>query len=86
MEESEYIIQENKELRKAADDVVELRRCVNEYRNLIREAWKGQEANGLENAAERLSQILGNISTELYEVAHDILTSVSEFEAEDGSE
>lgn len=83
MEELEYIIQQNRELRKAADDVMELRRCVNGYRNLIREAWKSQDAKGLEDAAERLSHMLGNISVELSEVAHDLLTSVREPEEDD---
>lgn len=86
MEELEYIIQQNKELRRAADDVMELRRCVNGYRNLIQEAWKSREVKGLEDAAERLSHMLGNISVELSEVAHDLLTSAQEPEAEDDSE
>lgn len=86
MEDLDYIIQQNKELRRAADDVMEIRRCVKGYRNMLREAWKSREAKGLEDAADRLSRMLGNISVELSEVAHDLLASARELETEDDSE
>lgn len=85
MDDLEYIIQQNKELKKAADDVMELKRCVRRYGLSIHEAWKSKESQGLEHAADKLSQMLDSISAELSEIAHDLLVISQEREADAGS-
>lgn len=84
MEEMEYIIQQNRELKRAADEVQELSRGVNAFKNDIWEAWRSPDSQNLRDATDRLSNMLNRISAELYEIAHDVLTCAQEYESESG--
>ncbi|MCR4599303.1 MAG: hypothetical protein K5678_09760 [Acetatifactor sp.] len=82
MVEMEHAIQQNKELRRAADDVLDLRRCVSAYKDIVSDAWRGSDSNGLKNASDELGHLLSGISKELNDIARDILVLAQEFEAE----
>lgn len=79
-EKIEYIIQQNRELKRAADEVWELGRGVNAFKNDIWDAWRSPDSQSLRDASDRLSNLLNHISAELYEIAHDILVCAQEYE------
>ena len=85
-EEIEYIIQQNRELRRAADEVRELSRGVNAFKNDIWDAWRGPDSQMLRDASDRLCSMLNHISAELYEIAHDVLVCAQEYESESSAE
>ena len=82
----EYVIQQNKELKRTADDIQELKQQVNLYKDSVREAWRSNDSMALRDASDRLSHMLGQISAELYEIAHDILVCAQELEEEHKAE
>lgn len=86
MEELEYIIQQNRELKRAADEVWELGRDVNAFKNDIWDAWRSSDSQSLRDASDRLSSMLNRISVELYEIAHDVLACAQEYESENNVE
>lgn len=85
-EEIEYIIQQNRELKRAADEVRELSQGVNAFKNDIWDAWRGPDSKMIRDASDRLSNMLNHISAELYEIAHDVLVCVQEHESESSVE
>lgn len=86
VEEIEYIIQQNRELKRAADEVWELGRGVNAFKNDIWDAWRSPDSQRLRDASDRLSSMLNHISAELYEIAHDVLACAQEYENENSTE
>ena len=86
MEEIEYIIRQNRELKRAADEVWELGRGVDTFKNEICDAWRSPDSQSIRDAADRLSNMLNHISAELYEIAHDVLLCAQEYESESSAE
>ena len=86
MEEMEYIIQQNRELKRAADEVRELGWGVNAFKNDIWDAWRSPDSQSLRDASDRLNSMLNHISAELYEIAHDVLVCAQEYESENSGE
>ena len=80
MVDLEFVIQQNKELRKAADDVRNLSKCVRAYKDDLYDAWRGEESMGLREASNNLSRLLNEISEELYEISHDVMVFGQEIE------
>lgn len=80
MDNIEYILQQSKELARAADDISELRGYVRRYQELVKDAWKSSEIKGLEDAADRLYKMMYLISEELSDISHDLLISADDLE------
>lgn len=86
MEEMEYIVQQSREIKGAADAVRELGRDVIVFKMDVEDAWRSPDSKCLRDAADRLSDMLNHISAELYEIAHDVLICAQDFESQNGAE
>lgn len=76
----ESILLQHREMKNIAEEIYQLKKCYVLYGQELEMTIKGKEGHALCEASEKIAFMLGKISEEIDDIAHEILIDVQSME------